>query len=153
MGLKNKTPGAAGTAQGAKNTATSSHNDSLLRAFQQRSRFHSSIVVADRRVFGVLGHSMKSRDALAVLKAARGVDAAYVVLAGQLHRAKAPCIGFIIRGGDNIDLLETAYVMAFDRLTEVGETDSMNFIPIGDTEVRRRLERLLAGLSTVEGAA
>lgn len=146
-------PRAGGTAQGAKNTATSSQNDSLLRAFQQRSRFHSSIIVADRRVFGRLGRSVKSRDAVAVLKAARGVDAAYVVLAGQLHRAKAPCIGIIIKDADNIDLLETAYVMAFDRLTEVGETDSMNFIAIGDTEVRGRLERLLAGLSTAEGAA
>lgn len=28
MGLKNKTPGAAGTAQGAKDTATSNFNDS-----------------------------------------------------------------------------------------------------------------------------
>lgn len=129
------------------------HNDALHRAFVQRSRFCSSIIVADRRVFCGLGHSMKSRDALAALKAARGVDAAYVVLAGQLHRTKAPCVGFIIKGADNIELLEAAYVMAFARLTEVGETDSMNFIAIGDPEVRVRLERLLAGLSTVEGAA
>ena len=153
MGLKNKTPGAAGTVQGAKDTATSSSDDSLLWAFQQRSRFHSSIIVADRRVFGGLGRSVKSRDALAVLQAARGVDAAYVVLAGQLHRAKARCIGIIIKDADNVDLLETAYVMAFNRLTEVGETDSMNFIAIVDAEVRGRIERLLAGLATVEGAA
>ena len=153
MGLKNKTPGAAGTAQGVKDTAASSHNDSLLRAFRQRSRFHSSIVVADRHAVAGLAQSVLSRDALYVLKAARAVGAQYLVLAGQLHRAKARCIGIIIKDADNIDLLETAYVMAFNRLTEVGETDSMNFIAIVDAEVRGRIERLLAGLSTVEGAA
>jgi hypothetical protein len=151
MGLKNKTPGAAGTAQGAKDTATSSPNDSLLRAFIQRSRFHSSIVVADRHAFGALGRTIESRDALAVLKAARGVGAAYVVLAGQLHRAKAPCVGFIIKDADNVGLLETAYIMAFDRLTELGESDSLNVVAIRDAEVRGRLERRLAELSTVEG--
>ena len=46
-----------------------------------------------------------------------------------------------------------SYVMAFDRLTKVGETDSVNFIARSDWEVRGRLERRLAELSTAEGAA
>lgn len=150
MKAANKNPRAGGTAAGAQDT-TRNPNDTLHRAFIQRSRFHSSIVVADRHAFAGLAQSVLSRDALYVLKAARAVGAEYLVLAGQLHRAKAPCIGFIIKDADNIDLLENAYVAAFDRLTNLGETDSLNFIALSDTEVRGRLERRLAELSTVEG--
>jgi hypothetical protein len=152
MKTANKTPRAGGTAAGAQDTIRSA-KDALHRAFIQRSRFHSSIVVADRHAFAGLAQSVLSRDALYVLKAARAVGAAYLVLAGQLHRAKAPCVGFIIKDAGNIDLLENAYAAAFDRLTELGETDSLSFLALGDVEVRGRIESLLSELSATEGAA
>jgi hypothetical protein len=156
MKQENKNPGAGGTARGAKDTTQQPHfsaqNSALIEAYLTRSRGKSSVVVAGQAHFKMLGRVLNNEDACRAVALANRLEAGFVVLAGQLHKAKAGCFAVVIRDVDDFAQLNFPIVAAYNKLTELGETDSFWIIAV-EGEARERVNAVLATLSATEGAA
>jgi hypothetical protein len=120
-------------------------------AFARCSRFGSVGLVLDLRdpASGKALAIVASTDALRVVALARSIGASFVVLAGQLHRKKAPAFGAAVR---EAAALPMAALAAFQRLGECGEITSAWFV-IGRDEMRAPVLAALAGATATEGSA
>ena len=124
-----------------------------IALFARISRFKCVGLVLDMQVPDIAAsveHYVLSLDARRALTLARGLKARYLVLAGQLHRKKAGAFSMLIFR-DDIDALCAAAVAAHDRLSELGETDSL-WLVFGD-EAKAPVTAALAQVSAVRGSA
>lgn len=156
MAGQKKCPEAVAAAQGAQDATRIAYDraqrSALLRTFTRVSRHHCSVVVAGSGRFKELGKVLNNEDACRVVANATRIDAGFVVLAGKLHETRSGCLGMIIIDRTDLDSLESAVVATYDRLSDLGETDSMWLVAL-EGEIRVRVEAVLASLSATEGAA
>lgn len=156
MAGQKKRPEAAAAARGAQCDALNAYDRTQssvrLRTFMQVSRHHCSVVVADSTRFKELGRLLNNEDACRVVAHATSIKAGFVVLSGKLHKARCGCLGMIIFNPTDLDSLELAVVATYNRLSDLGETDSMWLVAL-EGELRARVEAVLSSLSATEGAA
>jgi len=129
-------PPAMGVARGAQDSTSGSHSSALpshnaaIKAGLLNSRYKCTVVVAERAIFQQLLPGLVNEDARRAVTFATQLGAGFVVVAGQLHKAKAGCFATLIPDPANLDALELSAAAAFARLTELGETDSVWIIAV-----------------------
>jgi hypothetical protein len=143
--------GAQDSTSGHHSSALPSHN-ALFDATFRNNRHHCSVIVAERAIFQQLLPGLVNEDARRAVTFATQLGAGFVVVAGQLHKAKSGCFATLIPDPANLDALELSVAAAFARLTELGETNSVWIIAV-EGEARERINALVASLSATEGSA
>jgi len=151
-----RSPRTGGTAEGSENNSTSSQDSTtaaLLDAWARHSRFNSSVIVVSPGApeARTVARAIRSREGRARLREAQRIRAHFLVLAGQLHRAKGGTFAAHVLT-DERGALEAATAVAFDKLTAWGENQSAWFIATSEP-ARGRVLETLAGLAATEGAA